>query len=97
MKDENKTKIINAVTNLSTALKKYHPNTETCNYVEITLTELKKKDGKAFTGAFLYFLTKASMLRTSENVILNDTESKLWHKMSALKNLGNDFFFGICL
>lgn len=97
MKDTDRVKIIDAVSNLSIALNKYHANTETTKYVRSTLIELKRENGKAFTGTFLYFLTKSSMLRTSENIDLNSSEIELWRKMSSLKNLGNDFFFGMGL
>lgn len=93
----NKDKIILAMQDLSKALNKYHNNTETAKYVAQTLQELKKAEASEFKGGFLYFLTKASMLRTSEKIELNDTERTLWRKVSSYKDVANDLFFGMSL
>jgi len=95
MKNEDRQKIIDAMEDLSIALIKNHRYSKTTQYVSDTLSELKNLNGKSFTGTFLYFLNKSAMLRTDENIELNNTEQVLWRKVSSLKNLGNDFFFGV--
>jgi hypothetical protein len=90
-----KTDVIEAMKELSMALDKYHPNTETARYVKETMGELQKSEAVDFIGGFSYFLTKSSMLRTSERIELNDTERKLWRKVASYKEVGYKLFPGI--
>lgn len=90
-----KADVIEAMKELSTALDKYHPNTETTHYVKKTMVELQKSEAVDFIGGFSYFLTKSSMLRTSEGIELNDIERKLWRKLASYKDVGYKLFPGI--
>jgi len=94
---EKEKKVLVAVENLSQALNKYHGNSETAKYVSDTLAELEKDEGEAFIGTFQYFITKASILKRSEGVELNETEYLLWHKMTSYRELGYGLFFGMGL
>lgn len=89
------TEIIESMKNLSTALNKYHSNTETAHYVQETLIELQKSKAVDFIGNFMYFLTKTAMLKKSEGVVLNETEDKLWHEVASYKDIGYKLFPGI--
>ncbi len=95
MKQADQVKVIKAIENLSSTLNKYHGNSQTAQYVQETLNELRKEDEKAFTGTFEYFIVKASMLRHDENIDLNEEEIARFWDVSSLKDLGNDLFFGM--
>lgn len=95
MKQADQEKVIKAMENLSFELNKYHPNSQTAQYVQETLNDLRKENEKAFTGTFEYFIIKASMLRHDENIELNEIEEAHFWDVSCLKDLGNDMFFGM--
>lgn len=92
---DKKAEIIFAMQDFSQALNKYHQGTQTVEYVDQTLQELRKSESSEFKGVFLYFLMKAAMLRTSEKVELNETERILWHKVASYKDVANNLFFGM--
>lgn len=87
MKQADQVKVIKAIENLSSTLNKYHGNSQTAQYVQETLNELRKEDEKAFTGTFEYFIVKASMLRHDENIDLNEEEIARFWDVSSLKDL----------
>ncbi|MFC6176410.1 hypothetical protein ACFQAV_06135 [Companilactobacillus huachuanensis] len=95
--DNKKKEVIMAVDDLSRALNKYHGNSETAKYVSETLIELKKDESVAFLGTFQFFITKASILKRSEGVVLNNQESNLWHRVTSFRDLGYKLFSGMGL
>lgn len=87
-----KTSIINSFTDLSIELEKRYRGTETANFVNETLIELKKSEGVAFTGCLQYFFNKAPVIKLSENIKLNDQEKVSWRKAFSYNDLGNNLW-----
>ncbi|WP_125588257.1 hypothetical protein [Companilactobacillus jidongensis] len=97
MREEDRRKALIAMKNLTLALNKYHGNSLTAEYVNESLIDLQKDQAMAFAGSFLYFLQKASNLRISEGIELNEIEEARWREVSSLKTVANGLFFGMGL
>lgn len=87
-----KAEIIDVMSQLSHELNQSHGKSLTAQFVNESLTELKKSEGVAFTGAMQYFLNKAPVVKLSDGIKLNPEENKLWHQALSFTNLGNNLW-----
>lgn len=90
-----KNDVIQDMQKLSQALNTYHQGSLTAKYVSETVGELSKSEAVDFVGSFGYFLNKFAMLKTSEDLQLNETENELWRKVRSYKAIVYKLFPGI--